>query len=446
MCWHATGRPNDGHLRHPADSRAWKHLDSKFPSFGLEMRNVRLGLATDGFNPFGHMSTSHSTWPVLLTVYNLPPWLCMKRQFIFMSLLIPGPQGPGNDIDVFLEPLIDELRELWVNGIDTYDAFRQETFTMHAAIMWTINDFPAYANLSGWSKGKYACPVCNYDTVSEWLPHGKKHCYLGHRRFLPEDHFFRYHKMSFNLSTEFSTPPVPMTGAICLTCLSTLQFQYGKPRPAKVGEKRPRPPPPVVDSPLKKFSILFKLPYWEHLLIRHNIDVMHVQKNVFDSVVGTLLGIPGKTKDSLNARLDLEVMGIKENLWPTQDGRKLPLGAYSMLIWEKELFCKVLAAAVLPDGLASNIARNVHVKDRTIQGLKSHDCYIIMQQLLPLAVRNALPPAATKLMLELSRFLDTCAAKKVRRNHFISSQPRLLSYYAKWSGCSHRRSLMLWFM
>ncbi|KAL6217008.1 hypothetical protein ACLB2K_010226 [Fragaria x ananassa] len=417
MRWHATERQNDGHLRHPADSRAWKHLDTKFPNFGGEMRNVRLGLATDGFNPFGNMSTSHSTWPVLLTVYNLPPWLCMKQPFIFISLLISGPESPGNDIDVFLQPLIDELKDLWDNGIDTYDAFRQETFRMRAAVIWTINDFPAYANLSGWStKGYLACPVCNYDTESERLDNCKKIVFMGNRRFLPMDHFFRHHTVSFNLCTEFRAPPVPLTGAECLACFSTLNFTYGKPRPPKVGEKRPRAPPQA-DSPWKKISIFLKLPYWEHLLIRHNIDVMHVQKNVFDSVVGTLLGIPGKSKDSLNARLDMKKMKIKEKLWPAESG-PLPMGAYSILNREKELFCKVLAVAILPDGLASNIARKVHVKERTIHSLKSHDCHIIMQQLLPLAVRNALPPAATILMLELSRFFRHLSSKKGTEESF----------------------------
>lgn len=90
MTWHSTGRPCDGNLRHPADSQAWKHLDAKFPDFASEVRNVRLGLASDGFNPFGDMSSTHSTWPVILPVYNLPPWKCMKQPYMMMALLIPG--------------------------------------------------------------------------------------------------------------------------------------------------------------------------------------------------------------------------------------------------------------------------------------------------------------------------------------------------------------------
>ncbi|KAM3305381.1 hypothetical protein P3S67_012247 [Capsicum chacoense] len=83
--------------------------------------------------------------------------MLMKQPYYFLSLLISGPKAPGNDIDVYLEPLIDALRELLFCGVNTYDASRKENFCMRAALLWTINDFSAYANLSGWStKGALA--------------------------------------------------------------------------------------------------------------------------------------------------------------------------------------------------------------------------------------------------------------------------------------------------
>ena len=75
-------------------------------------------------NPYGNMSSRHSTWPVLLCIYNLPPWLCMKRRYILMPLLISGPKQPGNDIDVYLAPLIEELQDLWRNGAKVWDAYK----------------------------------------------------------------------------------------------------------------------------------------------------------------------------------------------------------------------------------------------------------------------------------------------------------------------------------
>ncbi|KAF5805373.1 putative Transposase-associated domain-containing protein [Helianthus annuus] len=85
MRWHEESRTKDGYLRHPADSPAWKTFDFNYPDFAGESRNVRLGLASDGFNPFRTMSVSHSTWPVVLMPYNLPPWMCMKQPYFLLE-------------------------------------------------------------------------------------------------------------------------------------------------------------------------------------------------------------------------------------------------------------------------------------------------------------------------------------------------------------------------
>ncbi|KAL0285199.1 UNVERIFIED_CONTAM: hypothetical protein Scaly_2825500 [Sesamum calycinum] len=166
-------------MRHPADSELWRDFDKKYPLFADDPRSVRIGLASDGFNPFGNMSTSYSIWPVLLVPYNLPPWMCMKDPFLLLSMLIPGPKGPGNDIDVYLQPLIDELKELWEVGIEAYDAYKKENFILRAALMWTISDLPAYSYLSGWiTSGYFACPICMSETTCEHLPNSQKRCYM----------------------------------------------------------------------------------------------------------------------------------------------------------------------------------------------------------------------------------------------------------------------------
>ena len=58
----------------------------------------------------------------------------MKQTFFMLSLLIPGPTAPGNDIDIYLQPLIDELNELWEVGAETYDASTKQNFCMRPAI------------------------------------------------------------------------------------------------------------------------------------------------------------------------------------------------------------------------------------------------------------------------------------------------------------------------
>ena len=92
----------------------------------------------------------------MLMVDNLPPWMCMKSEYFIHSLIIPVPRSLGKDIDIYLQPLIDELKLFQDSRVETFDASRNQTFPMRAALMWTINDFLAYAMLSGWSKkGKF---------------------------------------------------------------------------------------------------------------------------------------------------------------------------------------------------------------------------------------------------------------------------------------------------
>ncbi|KAL4011360.1 hypothetical protein IC575_028417 [Cucumis melo] len=92
LIWHSNERVIDGKLRHPADSLAWKLIDLKWPDFGFEPRNICLALSTDGINPHGEMSSKYSCWPVVIVIYNFPPWLCMKRKFMMLSMLISGPR------------------------------------------------------------------------------------------------------------------------------------------------------------------------------------------------------------------------------------------------------------------------------------------------------------------------------------------------------------------
>ncbi|KAL5580793.1 hypothetical protein UlMin_013235 [Ulmus minor] len=61
MRWHSTGKSKDNDvMRHPVDGKSWQEFDKRYPQFAGDVRNVRLGLAADGFNPFGNMSLSYS--------------------------------------------------------------------------------------------------------------------------------------------------------------------------------------------------------------------------------------------------------------------------------------------------------------------------------------------------------------------------------------------------
>ena len=228
--WYKEDRKVDNMLRHPADGSQWRAIDREFSEFANEVRNLRFALSTDGMNPFGQQSTSHSTWPVTLCIYNLPPWLCMKRKFIMMPILIQGPRQPGNDIDVYLKPLVEELLVLWNKpGVRVWDEYKQEHFDLRAMLFVTINDWPALSNLSGQTnKGYNACTHCFDDLDSIYLKRCRKVVYLGHRRFLPLNHQVRKKGKHFKGKPDHRKKPHNRTGEDVLAMVKDVKVVFGK--------------------------------------------------------------------------------------------------------------------------------------------------------------------------------------------------------------------------
>jgi hypothetical protein len=292
--WHKLKRkPVENELSHPADGEAWKDFDRNYGWFAKDARNIRLGLATDGFNPFGKMSSSYSMWPVFLIPYNFPPWECVEQSNFIMGLLIPGRECPGKDIDVFLEPLIEELLELW-KGVTTLDALTGKKFNLHAAVIWCIHDYPALSTLSGRvTRGYYACVYCDKNPCSKRIRN--KICYIGHRRFLASDHAWRRRKV-FDGKVETREKPEKFTTDELMEQLERVKDVRPGKHPKSKKRKRDEE-----GQCWKRRSCLWDLPYWSSLKLRHNLDVMHIEKNICEYILGTFLGIVGKSKDNLNS-------------------------------------------------------------------------------------------------------------------------------------------------
>ncbi|XP_060170674.1 uncharacterized protein LOC132601609 [Lycium barbarum] len=298
--------------------------------------------------------------------------------------LVDGPSFPGNDIDVYLQLLIAELKDLWETGIKTYDAETNQTFRMRATLLWIVSDFPALAM------------------------HSRKMCYLGHRRFLPRDHPLRKDKKSFNDQEGHRPAPTPLSGVEVFAELREFDNVYGKGK-----KKRPRDN----KGPCKQRSISFELPYWAHNKLRHNLDVIHIEKNICDSLVGTLLDIDRKSKDHVNSCYDLQEMGIRKELQPIEDDNgsvSLARACFSMKPEQKRLFCTVMKNAKLQKGCASNISQRVQVKEMKISGYKSHDAHFIMHYLLQVAVRKALPKNVSLTLIRLGNFFRAICSKVIR--------------------------------
>ena len=87
----------------------------------------------------------------------------MKEENIFLSLVIPGPEHPGKNMNVFMRPLVDEIKEAWA-GVLTYDSFSKQNFNMRVSYHTSIHDFPGLGMFSRWSThGGLACFDCMVD-------------------------------------------------------------------------------------------------------------------------------------------------------------------------------------------------------------------------------------------------------------------------------------------
>jgi hypothetical protein len=199
---------NDEEIRHPTDGTQWKIFDLQYKAFGLESRNIRFALSTNGMNPFGENRTVHNTWPIILAMYKLPTWLCHKRKYLILSILIQGPKQAGIDIDVFLEPLMEDMAKLWIEGVRIWDQYQQEYFTLYAIIFVCIHDALGGFTVLGQTKGKSgACPVCVDETTSMYLPSSRKLVYMRHRQFLLRKHMYRKMKSHFDCTVEKDSAP-----------------------------------------------------------------------------------------------------------------------------------------------------------------------------------------------------------------------------------------------
>jgi len=158
----------------------------------------------------------------------------------------------------------------------------------------------------------------------------------------------------------------------------------------------------------KKKSIFWELPYWQVLEVRNAIDIMHLTKNLCVNLLG-FMGVYGKSKDSLEARQDLQRMEERDNLHPekTNDGRQyLRPTSYTLSNEEKEIMFECLSSIKVPSGFSSNIKGIINVPEKKFLNLKSHDYHVLMTQLLPVALRGILPPHVHLATVKLCAFLN----------------------------------------
>jgi hypothetical protein len=158
-------------------------------------------------NPFGEMGNPHSTCPIIVCIYNLPPWLCHKRKYLLLTTLLSDPKQDGIDIYVFLEPLMEDMQKLWEHGVNVWDEYEKEHFNLKVIILCTTNDNPTRLALTGQVNRKTGCVICVYQMESIYLPSSSKLVYMQHHRFLPSKHSYHQWRSSFDGTIENGEAP-----------------------------------------------------------------------------------------------------------------------------------------------------------------------------------------------------------------------------------------------
>ncbi|XP_055962322.1 uncharacterized protein LOC126687685 [Mercurialis annua] len=327
--------------------------------FAAEVRNIRLGLCTIRFQLFGAFGQNYSSWPVILTPYNLPPGMCMKDEFMFLTVILPGPRNPKHQMDIFLQPLIAELNQLWEFGVQTFDVQRRQNFQMKAALMWTINDFPAYSMLSGWStSGRLACPHCMENTDAFTLKGSRKQSWFDcHRKFFPRGHPYRRNTTHFRKG-------------------KTVNNSFGQP---KTGEEL--------------FAEVDSLGFMKAYEIGAEKNNAAKSENY-----------GWNKKNHAKSREELNDICARPELAKDPVTRRFPKAMYALDRDGKKALLEWIKLIKFPDGYASNLSRCVDTIGMKMHGMKSHDCHIFMQRLLPIALRELLPKEVWEPITELSIF------------------------------------------
>jgi hypothetical protein len=143
---------------------------------------------------------------------------------------------------------------------------------------------------------------------------------------------------------------------------------------------------------------------------------MHVTKNVFDSIIGTLLDMPMKSKDGLKSRTDPVQFELRPELHPISrpNGKYfLPLASYTLIAEEKKTFCQCLRGVRVSMGFSSNISKLVSMNDLSMCGYNFHDCHVMMMVFLAIAIWVIKPMHVKVIITHLCYFFNTVSQKVI---------------------------------
>ena len=180
---------------------------------------------------------------------------------------------------------------------------------------------------------------------------------------------------------------------------------------------------------MEEKSIFWELYYWKLLEVRNTIDMMHLTKNLCVNLI-SFLGTYGKLKDTLEARQELKRMNQRIDLHPEKrdKGRQyLRPASFTLSKEEKSSMFECLNSIKVPSGYSSNIKGIINMKEKKFTNLKSHDCHVLMTQLLPVILRGVLPVNVQKTIVKLCAFLNAISQKVINPDQLDRLQNDIVS-------------------
>jgi hypothetical protein len=225
---------------------------------------------------------------------------------------------------------MEELKELW-QGVDAYDSYLKYQFNLHATYLWSIHDYLTYDKFAGWCvHGRLNCPVCMDESDAFRLQHGRKFSFFDcHQRFLPLTQEFRGDKELFQKGKRVRKgPPKRKLEADIVKMLDELKKSQnggfeGYDEKHNWTHK----------------SCLWKLPYAKALILPHNIDLMHQERNIAESIISMCFDVTSFLKDNINVRKDLATLCNCTSLEPKINAKgnlKRPQAPYCLKPTERK--------------------------------------------------------------------------------------------------------------
>ena len=140
---------------------------------------------------------------------------------------------------------------------------------------------------------------------------------------------------------------------------------------------------------------------------------MHLTKNLCINLIG-LLGVYRKIKDTLEARKELQRVEERDALYPEKRDnwrQYFSLANYTLSKEDKVSMLQCLSSIKAPSGYSSNIKGILNLPEKKLTNLKSHDCHMLMTELLPLLLRGILPENVRLTIMKLCAFLNVISQK-----------------------------------